>query len=98
MAAIGRVLLMPKGTYSGSAIYNSLDWVRHNGAAWVCKLDGTTGIAPSTSATTNWQLMAEDGKITQQLLDDICATDVYNEKGVGCDNMSCILIQFKQNK
>ena len=36
--------------------------------------------------------------IIEQLLDDICATDVYNEKGVGCDNMSCILIQFKQNK
>jgi len=63
MAAIGRILLMPKGDYSGSAVYNSLDWVRHDGAAWVCKLDGTTGIAPSTSATTNWQLMAEDGTV-----------------------------------
>lgn len=31
----------------------------------------------------------------ETLLDDICATDVYNEKGIGCDNMSCIVIQFK---
>lgn len=67
MAAIGRVLLMPKGTYSGSAIYNSLDWVRDNGAAWVCKVDGTVGIAPPTLPTTsnaNWTLLSADGSVT----------------------------------
>lgn len=67
MAAIGRVLLMPKGTYSGSAIYNSLDWVRDNGAAWVCKVDGTQGIAPPTLPSTsnaNWQLIASDGSVS----------------------------------
>ena len=67
MAAIGRVLLMPKGDYSGSAIYNSLDWVRDNGAAWVCKVDGTQGIAPPTLPTTsnaNWQLLSADGTVT----------------------------------
>lgn len=67
MAAIGRVLLMPKGDYSGSAIYNSLDWVRDNGAAWVCKVDGTQGIAPPTLPVTsnaNWQVLAEDGSVS----------------------------------
>ena len=67
MAAIGRVLLMPKGNYSGSAIYNSLDWVRDNGAAWVCKVDGTQGIAPPTLPVTsnaNWQVLAEDGSVS----------------------------------
>ena len=63
MAAIGRILLMPKGDYSSSETYNSLDWVRHNGAAWVCKVDGTSGIAPSSSATTNWAVLAEDGSL-----------------------------------
>jgi len=67
MAAIGRVLLMDKGAYSGSTIYNQLDWVRDNGAAWVCKVDGTVGIAPPTLPTTsnaNWTLMAQDGSVS----------------------------------
>lgn len=33
----------------------------------------------------------------EKLLDNICATDVYNENGVGCDNMSCIVIVFKHD-
>ena len=67
MASIGRVLLIPKGDYSGSATYNSLDWVRDNGAAWVCKVDGTIGIAPPTLPTTsnaNWTLMSADGSVS----------------------------------
>ena len=60
---IGRILLMPKGDYDPAAVYNALDWVRYSGGAWVCKLDNTTGIAPSTSATTNWALMSEDGTV-----------------------------------
>lgn len=67
MAAIGRVLLMDKGAYSGSTVYNQLDWVRDNGAAWVCKVDGTEGIAPPTLPTTsnaNWTLMAADGSVS----------------------------------
>ena len=64
---IGRILLMPQGNYSGTATYNSLDWVRDNGAAWVCKVDGTVGIAPPTLPATsnaNWQLLAEDGTVS----------------------------------
>ena len=26
----------------------------------------------------------------------VCATDIYNETGVGCDNMTCLIIQFKK--
>jgi len=67
MAAIGRVLLMDKGAYNGSTVYNQLDWVRDNGAAWVCKVDGTVGIAPPTLPTTsnaNWTLLAADGSVS----------------------------------
>lgn len=67
MAAIGRVLLIPKGDYSGSTAYNALDWVRDNGAAWVCKLDDTIGVAPPTLPTTsnaNWQLLSADGTVS----------------------------------
>jgi len=63
---IGRILLMPKGDYNASVVYNSLDWVRDGGAAWVCKVDSTTGIAPPALPTTenaNWILMSQDGSV-----------------------------------
>ena len=63
---IGRILLIPKGDYSALVTYNNLDWVRNGGAAWVCKVDGTIGIAPPNPPATsnaNWQLLAEDGTV-----------------------------------
>lgn len=59
---IGRILLMPRGDYNGSAVYNALDWVRHAGSAWVCTTDNTTGIAPA-AGVPQWSLMASDGSI-----------------------------------
>ena len=40
-----------------------------------------------------------DGKISkyiEDLYDEILAPDVYTDTGVGCDNMSCIVVQFKK--
>ena len=40
-----------------------------------------------------------DGKISkyiEELYDEILAPDVYTDTGVGCDNMSCIVVQFKK--
>jgi len=37
-------------------------------------------------------------KIIEELLDDIVAPDIYTETGVGCDNMTCVIVQFKKNK
>lgn len=34
--------------------------------------------------------------ILEEMLDSICATDIYNETGVGCDNMTCLIVQFKK--
>ena len=62
---IGRVLLMDKGAYNGSTVYNQLDWVRYNGAAWVCKVNGTVGVQPVEGA--NWTLMAQDGNVSGQI-------------------------------
>ena len=36
-------------------------------------------------------------KIIEEMLDSIVAKDLYNETGVGCDNMTCIVIVFKKN-
>jgi len=38
----------------------------------------------------------EISKIIEEMMDSIVATDLYNETGVGCDNMTCILIVFKK--
>lgn len=35
-------------------------------------------------------------KIVEDLLDECLATDIANEAGVGCDNMTCIIIQLKK--
>jgi protein phosphatase 1G len=35
-------------------------------------------------------------KIVEELLDECLATDIYNETGVGCDNMTCLIAQFKK--
>ena len=34
--------------------------------------------------------------IIEEMMDKICANDIYNESGVGCDNMTCMIVQFKK--
>lgn len=55
-ASAGRVLLMPKGTYSASVTYVGLDMVRYNNALWVCKKQ-CTGVTPADGEF--WQLGTE---------------------------------------
>ena len=59
-ASAGRVLLISKGDWNAQATYTGLDWVRHNGAAWVCK-NTCTNIEPNEANSDNWQMMARDG-------------------------------------
>jgi protein phosphatase 1G len=39
---------------------------------------------------------AKLSKIIEELLDEILAPDIYTETGVGCDNMTCVIVQFKK--
>ena len=57
----GRVLLIPKGDWNAETTYTGLDWVRHNGAAWVCK-NTCTNIEPTEENSDNWQIIARDGQ------------------------------------
>ena len=59
-ASAGRVLLIPKGDWNANTTYTGLDWVRHNGAAWVRK-NTCTNIEPTLENTNYWQMMARDG-------------------------------------
>ena len=34
--------------------------------------------------------------ILEKMVESIISTDVYNESGLGCDNMTCILVKFKK--
>lgn len=52
----GRVGFVLKGAYDSSATYEHLDVVNYNGMAFMCRLDNTTGIAPTAGTiTANWQ-------------------------------------------
>lgn len=59
-ASAGRVLLIPKGDWNPNTTYTGLDWVRHNGAAWVCK-NTCTNIEPTLENINYWQLISKDG-------------------------------------
>ena len=37
-------------------------------------------------------------KILEEMLDQILAPDIYTETGVGCDNMSSVIVVFKKQK
>jgi serine/threonine protein phosphatase PrpC len=32
-----------------------------------------------------------------QLLDDCCARDIASSQGIGCDNMTAIIVEINQN-
>jgi serine/threonine protein phosphatase PrpC len=34
--------------------------------------------------------------VVEDLFDDIIAKDVASSMGIGCDNMTCVIVQFKQ--
>ncbi len=74
---LGRFRMNPRGSYSPSETYNTLDVVLYSGSSYVCKSDEVTTIPTNT---TYWQLLASAGQATmtasdreaiiQQLVDD----------------------------
>ena len=78
MSTLAKVVPMPKGTYSSSTTYNSLDIVRYNGKSWMCKVDNTQNVTPSDGAT--WMLLNQDGAGATSLdqLSDVGIADLAN--------------------
>ena len=70
----GRVLLIPKGDWNAEATYTGLDWVRHNGSAWVCK-NTCTNVEPTEENSDNWQIMARDGESGSVITVDATMSD-----------------------
>ena len=54
MRTAGRILIMPKGDWSGEKEYEMLDLVFHNGTSWLAKKD-SIGIEPSVENEEYWQ-------------------------------------------
>lgn len=57
MADAGKILIMPKGSYSSTSEYEVLDLVNHRGTSWVAK-QNVKGIEPSDSNSEHWFKMA----------------------------------------
>lgn len=53
---IGRILIIPKGTYDSTVTYSPLDLVSHNGRAWFCRKE-CKGIEPIEGEY--WQIALE---------------------------------------
>lgn len=54
MAIAGRILIMPKGTWSSVKSYEMLDLVFHNGTSWLAK-KASANIEPTDSSSEYWQ-------------------------------------------
>ena len=78
MSTLAKIVPIPKGDYSASATYNSLDIVRNSGKTWMCKVDGITGITPASGQY--WMLIAQDGGGATALssLSDVTITSPTN--------------------
>ena len=53
MANAGRILIIPKGTWSANETYEMLDMVNHEGVSWLAKKT-SAGIAPSIETSEYW--------------------------------------------
>ena len=47
---------------------------------------------------TRQPLPGKISAVIEKMMDNIISDDINNENGIGCDNMSCIVIQFKNNR
>ena len=41
------------------------------------------------------QIKSKPSQVVEEIFDKIIASDVHSAQGIGCDNMTCIVVQFK---
>lgn len=57
---LGPVMPVPKGVWDSTKTYERNNLVTHDGAAWICGVATSTGVAPGTSNTSDWFLLVEN--------------------------------------
>lgn len=56
---LGAVMMVPKGNWDTTVTYERNNLVKHNSAAWVCKVATSKGVEPTTNAA-DWYRLVED--------------------------------------
>jgi hypothetical protein len=56
---LGPVMLVPKGVWDAQITYERLNVVRHGSAAWICKVETSTGVEPSEDSS-DWLILVKD--------------------------------------
>ena len=64
---LGRVSIVPKGTWNANTVYNRLDAVVYDGSSWIAKKQNA-GQLPAEGSDA-WQLLAERGADGRQGID-----------------------------
>lgn len=59
MTTAGKILIIPKGDYNSTKIYEMLDLVKYDGTSWLAKKDVPAGIEPTETNSEYWQNMFE---------------------------------------
>lgn len=61
---LGPVLSVPRGDWNAETTYEMLNLVRHNSAAWICKVATSKGVEPTiiegTDGNEHWMLQVRD--------------------------------------
>lgn len=66
MASAGRILIMPKGNYNESVIYEMLDCVFYGDTSWVAKKT-VSGIVPSDDNNEYWHKLCSPADLSNYL-------------------------------
>lgn len=56
---LGKIAFKWRNSYSSNTTYVKQDVVSYNGDSFICILDNTTSVTPTTANTTNWNLFAQ---------------------------------------
>lgn len=80
---LGCVVPVGKGDWNSSTTYERTNLVRHNSAAWVCKVATSTNVEPR-DGSTDWYLLVADTTAVQSVNGQTGAVEIVT--GDGCYN------------
>lgn len=58
---LGAIAIVWQGAYNGATTYNKNQAVSYNGNSYICKVNGTVGVLPTSSS--NWDVMSQGSNV-----------------------------------